>query len=627
MDFNKSLDIVNEVIPESRNQKYDGLIVKKLEASNTLDEGRTTNQTHIAITGKQMDLFPYLAAEGYFGTDYEERDEDLKKYFIAQIPIKLYKSNIERLGEGVDDLPFDGTGTLMTSTCIVRSRRKGAADQVQLSLTTNDDVNFITFRKKVHAGTYLILLKNEEKFQYDCFAVKKVDAGLLAELNNGFYKKATKTTINVSKLMETEGKNVSKTLGDNILLYGVPGCGKSHEIKTNYCDDDNFMERAVFHPDYTYSDFIGQILPKISADGKVTYEFEPGPFTRILEKAVNNEGTYYLVVEEINRGNAPAIFGDIFQLLDRDDNGESEYGISNEAIAEYVYKDKEKKVKIPGNLYILATMNTSDQNVFTLDTAFKRRWSMKHIENNIDECDFADQDVCESGISWGTFAKTINKLIIEVNAENLSNEDNRLGAYFVKLNELRNPDLFGEKVLMYLWNDAFKYDHERVFKSEYRTLDELIDGFKANGLDVFVDDVKFTGENVETSSSMAVKEIGVEKYLEGKKEYLVAYYNSLRNLVKEKVPNSREASTGSLQYAAWRTDDIKKSSFADLQIQSDRMIIYTETPKKQEHIDLGEIIPKDGHHNHYFKLIYSDEVANEIVDIIIESYEQLKEGE
>lgn len=627
MDFNKSLDIVNEVIPESRNQKYDGLIVKKLEASNTLDEGRTTNQTHIAITGKQMDLFPYLAAEGYFGTDYEERDEDLKKYFIAQIPIKLYKSNIERLGEGVDDLPFDGTGTLMTSTCIVRSRRKGAADQVQLSLTTNDDVNFITFRKKVHAGTYLILFKNEEKFQYDCFAVKKVDAGLLAELNNGFYKKATKTTINVSKLMETEGKNVSKTLGDNILLYGVPGCGKSHEIKTNYCDDDNFMERAVFHPDYTYSDFIGQILPKISADGKVTYEFEPGPFTRILEKAVNNEGTYYLVVEEINRGNAPAIFGDIFQLLDRDDNGESEYGISNEAIAEYVYKDKEKKVKIPGNLYILATMNTSDQNVFTLDTAFKRRWSMKHIENNIDECDFADQDVCESGISWGTFAKTINKLIIEVNAENLCNEDNRLGAYFVKLNELRNPDLFGEKVLMYLWNDAFKYDHERVFKSEYRTLDELIDGFKANGLDVFVDDVKFTGENVETSSSMAVKEIGVEKYLEGKKEYLVAYYNSLRNLVKEKVPNSREASTGSLQYAAWRADDIKKSSFADLQIQSDRMIIYTETPKKQEHIDLGEIIPKDGHHNHYFKLIYSDEVANEIVDIIIESYEQLKEGE
>ncbi len=432
----------------------------------------------------------------------------------------------------------------------------------------------------------------------------------------------------IKKYMQPENKNVSGSpKASNILLYGVPGCGKSYEIKTNYCNDDSHMERAVFHPDYTYSDFVGQILPKVSSDGKVTYEFAPGPFTRILEKSVNSDEAYYLVVEEINRGNAPAIFGDIFQLLDRDDSGESEYGISNEAIAEYVYKDKGRKVKIPGNLYILATMNTSDQNVFTLDTAFKRRWSMKRIENNIDGCDFADQDVCGSGISWGSFVKTVNKLIIEVNAENLSNEDNRLGAYFVKLNELKNPDLFGEKVLMYLWNDAFKYDHERVFKPEYRTLDELIDGFKVNGLDVFVNEVKFSDDITESSSNSVVKDIEVEKYLEGKKDHLVAYYNHLRKLVKEKVPNSHESSTGSLQYAAWRADDIKKSSFADLQIQSDRMLIFTEIPQKQDYVELGEIIPKDGHHNHYFKIIYSDEKANEIVDIIIESYEQLKEGE
>lgn len=422
-------------------------------------------------------------------------------------------------------------------------------------------------------------------------------------------------------------KNVDGIIGDNILLYGVPGCGKSHEIKTNYCNDDSKMERAVFHPDYTYSDFVGQILPKVSSEGNVTYEFEPGPFTRILEKAVNNDDVYYLVVEEINRGNAPAIFGDIFQLLDRDETGESEYGISNESIAEYVYKDKERKVKLPSNLFILATMNTSDQNVFTLDTAFKRRWSMKRIKNNIDGCDLAVQEVCGSGISWGAFAKTVNKLIIEINAENLSNEDNRLGAYFIRLNELKNPDLFGEKVLMYLWNDAFKYDHEKVFKPEYRTLDELIDGFKVNGLDIFINDIKFFDANEEMLSNAAIKEIGVEKYLEGKKDYLVEYYNALSNLVKEKVPNSRESSTGSLQYAAWRSDDIKKSSFADFQIQSDRILIFTEPPKKQEYIDLGEIIPKDGHHNHYFKIIYNNERIDEIVDIIIDSYEQLKGDE
>ncbi len=278
------------------------------------------------------------------------------------------------------------------------------------------------------------------------------------------------------------------TGADNILLYGVPGCGKSHEIKTNYCDNDEYMERAVFHPDYTYSDFVGQILPKVN-EGRVSYEFEPGPFTRILKKATENEGFFYLIIEEINRGNAPAIFGDIFQLLDRDDNGKSEYGISNESIAEYVYGDKEKKVKIPENLYILATMNTSDQNVFTLDTAFKRRWTMKHIKNNIDACKFASHSVCNNDISWSVFANTINEKIIEVNNENLSNEDNRLGAYFVKVKELEDANLFGEKVLMYLWNDAFRYDHEKVFHSDYRTLDELIDGFRRVGLGIFVREI------------------------------------------------------------------------------------------------------------------------------------------
>lgn len=628
MDFNKALEIVNEVIPESTSQKYDGILVKKLEASNTLDEGRTTNQTHIAITGKQMDIFPYLAADGYFETDYNNRDEDLKKYFIAQIPLRLYKSNVERLGEDLGDLVFDNTGVLMTGSCIVRSRRKDAADQVQLSLTTNDDSSFISFRKKVHAGTYLVLLKHEEKFLYDCFAVKATEAGALAELNNGFYKKATKTTINVSKLLNNEAESKDSEIGENILLYGVPGCGKSYEIKTKYCNDDSCMERAVFHPDYTYSDFVGQILPKVSEAGNVTYEFEPGPFTRIIKKALDNpQEKYYLIVEEINRGNAPAIFGDIFQLLDRDESGESEYGISNEAIAKYVYNDKEKKVKIPSNLFILATMNTSDQNVFTLDTAFKRRWSMKHIENNIDACEFGNHPVCGSDITWRAFAKTINDLIIEVSTENLSNEDNRLGAYFVKQKELDDSRLFGEKVLMYLWNDAFKYDREKVFKSEYHTLDQLIDGFNDDGMDVFVNEVDFSVDtpNGMIAIEMSGKETPIENYLAGKSSHLLTYYNALRDLVKDRVPDARESSTKSLQYAAWRSDNISKSSFADIQIQNDRMLIFTEIPSNAETV-IGEEIPKDGHHNHYYKIVYNENSVDDIVEIIVESYQQLKKG-
>lgn len=172
----------------------------------------------------------------------------------------------------------------------------------------------------------------------------------------------------------SEEKRVST--GENILLYGVPGSGKSWTIQHEYCDDEKCMERLVFHPDYMYSDFVGQILPVVKKDDagneKVRYEFKPGPFTKILKKAYEDpKKSYYLVIEEINRGNAPAIFGEIFQLLDRMDEdkegykkGTSEYGITNENIALEVYGNADTKVRIPANLSILGTMNTSDQNVF-----------------------------------------------------------------------------------------------------------------------------------------------------------------------------------------------------------------------------------------------------------------------
>lgn len=169
------------------------------------------------------------------------------------------------------------------------------------------------------------------------------------------------------------------TTGCNVLLYGVPGSGKSWTVKHEYCKPGSIVERLVFHPDYTYSDFIGQILPAVAEDGQVSYKFTPGPFTNILREAYNNPGKEYILsIEEINRGNAPAIFGEVFQLLDRkveirdiDDDGypigTSEYGITNMNIAEEMYgKDrKTEKVRIPSNLSIIGTMNTSDQNVFT----------------------------------------------------------------------------------------------------------------------------------------------------------------------------------------------------------------------------------------------------------------------
>lgn len=299
--------------------------------------------------------------------------------------------------------------------------------------------------------------------------------------------------LNSEKLVSEHEDDVPRvTGGENILLYGVPGVGKSHTIKRDYCDDSERMERVVFHPDYTYSDFVGQILPKV-IDGQLKYVFTPGPFTKLLKKAWTNPGNkYYLIIEEINRGNAPAIFGEIFQLLDRKDAdshkykeneyGESEYGITNFEVASEVFGNEDKEIRIPSNMWILATMNTADQNVFTLDTAFQRRWNMQHIKNNVMEANHAESKIEGSAIEWGAFATVINDMVVDASVDMASSEDKRLGAYFVKLNELA-ANKFPEKVLKYLWDDAFKMDKEAVFDEKFRSLEMVIETYEQSESD------------------------------------------------------------------------------------------------------------------------------------------------
>lgn len=347
------------------------------------------------------------------------------------------------------------------------------------------------------------------------------------------------------------------TTGCNVLLYGVPGSGKSWTIEHEYCKTGSVVERLVFHPDYTYSDFIGQILPAVAEDGQVSYKFTPGPFTNILREAYNHPGTeYILIIEEINRGNAPAIFGEVFQLLDRkveicdvDDDGfpvgTSEYGITNTNIAEEMYgKDrKNEKIRIPSNLSIIGTMNTSDQNVFTLDTAFQRRWDMRLIENDFANVDptLADAEILDTTVTWKNFCTEINKIVVGNGARMTSAEDKRLGAYFVHLRDLkfnenmgdlkeydalckkeRNSTLtddektqiviireamkqnrkFPEKVIKYLWDDAFKFNREVIFETtEYQSLEQVIRAFMyAKGIErfkVFKDNVRDAFDDTE----------------------------------------------------------------------------------------------------------------------------------
>lgn len=284
--------------------------------------------------------------------------------------------------------------------------------------------------------------------------------------------------------------------GENILLYGVPGSGKSFTISKEYCNDESKIERIVFHPDYMNTDFIGQILPTVK-DELITYDFTPGPFTRIMKKAYDDpENSYYLIIEEINRGNAPAIFGDVFQLLDRNADGDSAYSIKNYNVANIVYSDEDRAISIPSNLSILATMNTADQNVFTLDTAFQRRWIMRLIKNDVSKAEHANIEILDTGITWEVFNNTINEFILANNASTMSSEDKRLGAYFItkEILESKNVSIFSEKVIKYLWDDAFKFARNKLFESSYRSLEKVIEDFNElsgfNRFNIFNAEVK-----------------------------------------------------------------------------------------------------------------------------------------
>ncbi|ARW51210.1 McrB family protein [Levilactobacillus brevis] len=278
----------------------------------------------------------------------------------------------------------------------------------------------------------------------------------------------------------------SINIGKNIIYYGAPGTGKSYGltelIKENGIDDydprsgNEFVERITLHPEYTYSDFVGQIMPVVrpvqnaSNEKSITYDFQPGDFTRILRIAFENKDhPVFLVMEEMSRANVAAVLGDLFQLLDRNKYGYSEYAINNPLIAKYVFADEHRtNIYLPSNLMIIGTVNTSDHNVYTMDTAFKRRFEWRYVSTipresftNNPEISFVDKDGNELQILWADFLETLNSYI--VNTLKLS-EDKQIGPYFVKFptsdvlssEELLNYNngLIRNKLLQYLWEDV-----------------------------------------------------------------------------------------------------------------------------------------------------------------------------
>jgi len=301
--------------------------------------------------------------------------------------------------------------------------------------------------------------------------------------------------------------------GKNLVIYGTPGCGKSYyvehkELKDYPKEGKDFSTviRTTFYQDYTNTDFIGQLLPKVDANKDVTYEFNPGPFTIALKTAIQNpDKPVALVIEELNRGNAASIFGDIFQLLDRSENGASEYKIHNVNIQDYLNKEVEGKgvfdyIKIPGNLSIIATMNTSDQNVFTLDTAFKRRWEFEKLPNKFNKGHEHAKYMVPGmpGCNWYALANAINDYIVE-KQNSLISEDKQIGIFFVKDTMLINPKTeiddgsktkkFAYKMIEYLWNDVAKHNNRSEWFNGAKTLDEALEQYENPKKQAFNDEL------------------------------------------------------------------------------------------------------------------------------------------
>ena len=307
----------------------------------------------------------------------------------------------------------------------------------------------------------------------------------------------------------------------NRILFGAPGTGKSFMLgqdQKRYFPAEKNFERVTFHPAYAYAQFFGSYKP-VSEDGNILYRFVPGPFLRVLLKALaKKDEDFLLLIEEINRADVAAVFGDVFQLLDRDYDGTSEYEIDMpEDFRRYIDDDElhadfaglepddwdeirkatsDKKLGLPTNCYIWATMNSADQGVMPLDTAFKRRWNFEYIGINESEenADFrieAEKDeagkIVKPEINWHNIRHLIN--------DNLSKiadvaEDRWLGPFFLKEKDFKDRETFNKvfksKVLMYLYQDVARYaGHGVLFVEDYVSYSKLCEAFDDKGMAVF----------------------------------------------------------------------------------------------------------------------------------------------
>lgn len=487
---------------------------------------KENNKNYIILDGKELcltdsqssiniskDFYEYAKANEIIiesDIDHARKSKDGNAYILKDYDLKLGDGIILLIGEKYRECENKFIGSMNTNG------KFQVYNVVYKDLAEDEGYSWFVdlIPRTIFNSKLIILVDNDNK-----------EVNLDLEFNQ------IEQITSLEEMLDDENQIFDEDFKLNRIVFGAPGTGKSFRLEKDKEKFRGNYERVTFHPNYSYSQFVGTYKPVPVKDENgektdmITYEYVPGPFMRTFVKAVNSQEPYLLLIEEINRANVTAVFGDVFQLLDRKD-GESEYPIeTSEDMRDYLEEAIKiedfdcERIKIPSNMYIWATMNSADQGVFPMDTAFKRRWDFEYIgiddeQEEIKNVKFmACQDDKKNqeghSVCWNDLRKAIND---RLSNDCKINEDKLLGPYFLSNELLKTKkdtnfvedndgflNAFKSKVLMYLFEDAAKQKQHRqkLFKgcdSSTITYSSICAAFDEKGEGLFGEDILPKGE-------------------------------------------------------------------------------------------------------------------------------------
>ncbi|MFR9276174.1 AAA family ATPase [Finegoldia magna] len=504
MEFSNVLDLVDLVVEENSSKHFSTLFNWLI--NDNIDEKDSL-----------VKLFTILSDEAIFRLRVDE-DKDIK-------------FNMSGIYDELDN----------NSEVIVNDYKENMGSLRILGSILREEFNYFLTKKSKSSSTVVLDNVSDEGIKSYAnrvsthFELLNIDLSLVDDR----FKKTDKV------IDDTSYKYIDKS--HQRIFFGAPGTGKSYNLNREAQKYfGNNYERVTFHPNYMYGNFVGAFKPfpvilknkdgsiKKDEDGNIketiTYEYIPGLLIRQLIKAYKNEDiNYLLIVEEINRANVAAVFGDIFQLLDRDSNGESEYEITtSKELQEFLKKELEgvdlseniknklgddfSKIFLPSNFYIWATMNSADQGVMPMDTAFRRRWEFTYLGIN-DASDANKEEFAnyrfkinsDETVNWDQFRRKLNEKLSLINIP----EDKLIGPYFISKSILEGDDLdrltetIKNKVLMYLYEDAAKaYRPDLFSEGKFSTYSSVCKNFDENALSLFKGNLDVETEKINKDNNI-----------------------------------------------------------------------------------------------------------------------------